>query len=170
MRSSPLKLTAVLVVAHPARSEAAADGLHTAREVGEFRFWLRAANACSQAVKQYTLFVTGRPILRTVPEEIVFEYREGGPAPETQMVQVSSTWPGLPYSVWASTPQWLTVRAAEGVTPERGGGFTSDTLWLEAAPDKLMPGVYHSKVFVTTWGGSNAPVIPVTLKVLPAAE
>lgn len=138
----------------------------TPREIGRFRFSLRAANSCSSAVKTLELIVTGKPILRAFPEEFFVEYHAGQSRPAPLTVEVSATWPNLPYSVQVDAG-WLTRKVLAGVTPGQGSGLSSDIVSLEIDPKDLAPGIYRASVRFSTRSGANSPVVAVTLKVAP---
>jgi hypothetical protein len=138
----------------------------TPRETGTFDFSVRAANNCSSVVKALELVVTGKPILRVFPEVLSCEYRAGQTGPVPLTVQVSSTWPDLPYSIQAGA-EWL-VRKGGGVTPGTGSGLASDAVSLKIDPKNLAPGVYRTSVRFSTWLGANSPVVSVTLRVVAA--
>jgi hypothetical protein len=136
------------------------------KETGTFHFSVRAANTCSSSVKALDLVVTGKPILRVFPEELSCEYRAGQASPAPLTVQVSSTWPDLPYSIQAGAG-WLT-RKGGGVTPGKDSGLAADMVSLEIDPKNLAPGTYRTSVRFSTWSGANSPVVSVTLKVVAA--
>jgi hypothetical protein len=140
--------------------------LGTPKKTGRYGFSVRAENTCASAVKGLELVVTGKPILRAVPEEVAFVHRAGqaGPAPLT--VAVSGTWPNLPYTVRADA-SWLTQKALAGATPDADSALSSDVVSLEVDPKDLPPGVYRTSVRFSTWLGANSPVVAVTLTVLP---
>ena len=138
------------------------------KQMGIFRFRLRAANNCAAAEQEYSLQVTGRPVLRVSPEELVFECRAGDPVPKPKNVLVSSTWPELPYSV-IGKESWLRVRLRAGVTPYLGSAFASDAATVEVVPEDLKPGVYEATLVFLSREGDTPPAVPVTLKVLAAA-
>jgi hypothetical protein len=140
----------------------------TPKQMGIFRFRLRAANNCAAAEQEFLLQVTGRPILRLSPGELVFEYRAGDPAPKPKNVLVSSTWPELPYSV-AGEQNWLRVRLRAGVTPYPGSAFSSDAATVEVVPQDLKPGVYEATLVFFARQGDTSPEVPVKLKVSAAA-
>ncbi|MGD0297165.1 MAG: hypothetical protein ABSE86_08610 [Bryobacteraceae bacterium] len=119
-------------------------------EMGVFRFWIVARNMCASTTKGFELLVTGRPILRAVPERIELTLSADG-QPDGPSVLIAGTWPGLPYSL--STPQsdWLTFRQAEGTTPQEGSAFLGDRATLLINPRKLAPGIHHAKIFVSAW-------------------
>jgi hypothetical protein len=140
--------------------------LGTPRKTGTFRFAVRAANACAAEVRLLELVVTGKPILRAFPETLTVEYHIGQAAPAPLTVQVSSTWPNLPYAV-ETDAAWLTYRVRGGITPDPGSGFSSDVVSLEVNPKALAPGVYRASVRLATWQGANVPAVAVTLRVAP---
>jgi len=138
------------------------------KQTGIFRFRLRAANNCAAAEQDFELQVTGKPVLRVSPEELVFEYRIGDPVPPPRNVLVSSTWPELPYSVTGAA-NWLRVRLRAGVTPYLGSAFASDAATIEVLPQDLKPGVYQAALVFLVREGAAPPTVPVKLTVLPAA-
>jgi hypothetical protein len=81
-------------------------------------------------------------------------------------VEVSATWPNLPYSVQVDAG-WLTRKVLAGVTPGQGSGLSSDIVSLEIDPKDLAPGIYRASVRFSTRSGANSPVVAVTLKVAP---
>lgn len=139
----------------------------TPRELGTFPLRIRALNGCQSATtKDFALVVTGRPILRVGPDELQFDYAIGGPAPRPKSILVASTWPHLPYSVTTEGAKWLTVTVTEGVTPDRDAALSSDSVWVRISPQGLTPGVYKASVTFSVWLGANAPVIPITVRVV----
>jgi hypothetical protein len=137
------------------------------RELGIFRFRVRAETACAAAEQDYVLQVDARPILRAAPESIVFEYRVGDPAPESQTLLVSSTWPELPYSVTATGP-WLRGQPEEGVTPRSGSALTADRVAIRVMPNGLPPGLYEARLVLMAPQSANLASIPVKLRVVAA--
>jgi hypothetical protein len=133
--------------------------------IGTSRFTLRAATGCGAAEREFEVMVTGRPILRAIPEELIFEYRAGDAQPGSQSVRVSGTWPGLPYMVRAEHGPWIAWEPREGATPGRGSAFSADEIAVRVDPSKLAPGVYHAVLVLSAWQGANAPKIAVTLKI-----
>jgi hypothetical protein len=140
--------------------------LGTPRKTGTYGFSVRAANSCASAVKTLELVVTGKPILRAFPEKVAFEHRAGKASPAPLSVEVSATWPNLPYTVHADAG-WLTHKVRAGATPGADSGLSSDVVSLEVDPKDLPPGVYRASVRFSTWLGANSPVVAVTLTVLP---
>jgi hypothetical protein len=139
----------------------------TPKETGRFQFSVRATNNCSSLVKALELIVTGKPILRVFPEELTCEYRAGATSPGQLTVQVSASWPDLPYSVRIDAP-WLAGKVRTGATPATGSGLDSDAVSLEIDPKSLAPGTYRTSVRFSTWLGANSPVVSITLKVVAA--
>jgi hypothetical protein len=135
------------------------------RETGTFRVAIRAATDCGETAAEFDVMVTGKPILRTQPVELVFEYHAGDPLPAAQTVLVSSTWSNLPYGVRAGEEKWLSCRQAQGATPDPAAAVTADTVAVRVAPEGLAPGVYRSTLTFSTWLGANTPEIPVVLRV-----
>jgi len=134
------------------------------KQMGIFRFRIRAANNCASAEREYQMQVTGKPVLRVSPEELGFEYKLGEPAPATKNVLVSSTWPELPYSVTGAA-NWLRVNLRAGVTPFPGSAFSGDAATVEVVPRDLKPGVYQATLVFCARQGSNPVAVPVRLKV-----
>lgn len=150
----------------PRGMQVSATGLSgVPRELGLFRFSIRATNGCQSASKELALFVTGRPILQAVPAELVFEYRSGEPAPPPQVVLVSSSWANLPYSIKTGDP-WLAFDPATGMTPGPNTAFTGDAVSVRIAPQKLAPGTYKSTLAISAWQAANLPVVSVIVKVI----
>jgi hypothetical protein len=138
----------------------------TPREMGRFQFTIRAANQCIAMEKTIELFVTGKPVLDVSPGELAFEYHVGGALPKARAVLVTSTWPGLPYSVSANGTEWVYAEPASGITPDSGSALRGDAVAVRINPEKLNPGIYRTAVVFSTWMGANAPEIRVTLKVV----
>jgi hypothetical protein len=138
----------------------------TPREVGRFQFTIRAQNQCIAVEKTIELFVTGKPVLDVSPAELAFEYHVGGALPKARVVQVTSTWPNLPYGVTASGTEWLQAEPASGLTPDTGSALRGDAVTLRIHPEKLNAGTYRTTLVFSTWMGANTPEIPVTLKVV----
>jgi hypothetical protein len=137
--------------------------LGTPKETGTFHFKLRAANDCSSTVKAMELVVTGKPILRVSAEAFTVESHFGKAAPVA--VQVSATWPDLPYSIHVDVP-WLTAKVRAGVIPEAESSLSADVVSLEVDPKGLAPGLYRASVQFSAWLGANSPVVNVFLRVI----
>ena len=136
------------------------------REFGVFRMRIRAVNGCAAAAEDLALEVTGKPILRAAPEELVFEYREGDPLPQPQSMLVSGSWPDLAYAVAIANGPWLRFHANQGATPPAGSPYSADSVFFQVQPGGLAPGVYRSVIRLSTGMGANMPEVPVTLRVL----
>jgi hypothetical protein len=132
-------------------------------EIGNFKFSIGAHNTCASTTRSFHLLVTGRPILRSIPERIQFTLSADS-QPAGQTVLIYSTWPGLPYTLSTPDGSWLTLRQAEGSTPEAGSSFIGDRATVTAIPLKLAPGVYHGRVIVSAWR-ANPATIEVTVNV-----
>jgi hypothetical protein len=133
------------------------------KEMGIFRFTVRAANGCESATRAFALFITGRPILQVSPGELVFECRAGGAAPP-QVLLVSSSWANLPYSV-AGASEWLGLEISAAATPGPNSARSGDPVTVRVVPGKLPPGTYKATLVFSAWRAANAPAVPVTLKV-----
>src|ERR1035438_7950989 len=116
-------------------------------EMGIFRFWIGARNMCASTTRGFDLLVTGRPILRAIPERIEFTVSPDS-QPVGQTVLISSTWPGLAYALSTPDSSWITMRQAEGTAPQAGSAFIGDRATVTAIPLKLAPGVHHTTVIV----------------------
>jgi hypothetical protein len=150
----------------PKGLELVSSGLDgTPKEMGLFRFVLRAGNPCGADVRALELLVTARPILRADPEQLAFESRADGPAPGIRTIRVTSTWPDLPYSVRTDGADWLVAWPARGATPDTGSAISADLVTIRVDPSKLAPGVYRASLILSTWQGANTPEIPVVLTV-----
>jgi hypothetical protein len=138
----------------------------TPEEFGAFPFRLRVSNACGSEDRDFVLQVTGRPILRVVPEAIDMEYRLGGPLPEAKVLVVSATSPKFPYSVTKGTETWLRLRQQSGETPLPGSPFAGDVVRLQIVPESLTPGNYESVLVFSGPQGAAALSVPVRLRVV----
>jgi hypothetical protein len=138
----------------------------TAKQIGNFKLHIRAANTCSSAEKDLNLVVTGKPILRVYPEALLFQFGAGQDAPAMQSVRVSATWPDLAYAVTGDAA-WVVPKRRGGVIPAADAGLSSDLVSVAVAPQDLKPGVYRTALRFSTWNGANSPEVAVTLIVLP---
>lgn len=139
------------------------DGTPTA--MGTYRFVVRAENACMFYARALILKVDGPAILRVDPEALDFHYRKGGPAPTPKVIQISGSWPGLPY--WAEAPgaAWLILQPAAGRTPPEGAALTRDSITVAVDAANLAPGVYRTLVRISAVDAAQAPSVAVTLRV-----
>lgn len=128
-------------------------------EMGAFKFSVGAHNPCASTARAFQLLVTGRPILRAIPDRIEFTVSPDG-QPAAQIVLISSTWPGLPYALSTPDNSWLMLRQADGATPEAGSAFVGDRASVTIIPTKLAPGVHQVTLIVSARQAS-----PVTIEV-----
>ncbi|MBZ5609101.1 MAG: hypothetical protein LAP38_12640 [Acidobacteriia bacterium] len=150
----------------PKGVELTASGVEgVAREMGRFRFSVRAWNACASATRAFELIVTGKPILEATPDEVTFSCRTPAQAPAPKTILVSSTWPNRPYTVTTRNAEWLRVEQDQGVTPDSDSAITGDVVTLTVDPSKLEPGTYRGSVVFWTRDGVAAPTVPVVLVV-----
>ena len=137
----------------------------TPKQMGAFPLRLRASNSCTSVEQDLVLQVTGKPILRVSPQEIVFECRAGERAPAHQSVLVYGSWPEQSYTVTGAAP-WLRLEPQTGATPYTGSARAADVVELGPAPAGLAPGTYETVLVFSVPGGANAPAVPVKLRVL----
>jgi hypothetical protein len=140
----------------------------TPRQMGRFRFTLRAANGCAADTKTFDLEVTGKPILLVFPANLVFECHAGSEAPPEEIIRVQGSWPNLAYSIDTSPAPWLKMEPFAGKTPDSESVLTGDRVRVGVDPAKLAPGMYHATLKFYASGSENAPTVEVTLKVLKA--
>jgi hypothetical protein len=117
-------------------------------EMGDFRFLIEARNTCASTTRAFQLLVTGHPILRATPERFEFTVLPDS-VPDSQIALISSTWPGLAYTLSTPDGSWLTLRQAQGTTPEAGSAFTGDRATVTAIPRMLAPGVHRGTLIVS---------------------
>jgi hypothetical protein len=121
-------------------------------EVGAFRFWIGARNACAITKRKFELLVSGPPILRAVPDRIEITVSPDG-TPVDQTVVISSTWPDLAYTIFPRDPSWLKLRQ-----------LTGSRAIVTAFPLKLAPGIHHGTIIVSAWRAEPV-MIEVTVTV-----
>src|SRR5262249_32871465 len=98
------------------------------------------------------------PVLKTNVTQLQFQSIAGGPAPQAQTIQVSSS--GSPLTANISTgPSWLSVSVPNGSTP-----FSFD---VKVNPAGLAAGTYKGYVNITTglFSSPSQQIIDVTLNV-----
>jgi len=120
--------------------------LHT----GEFRFTIRASDGCGWAGKEFTLVVTGAPVMTVTPVRVSFACKAGETPPEKQL-RVSATWPRLAYRLTASDAVWLTATPEHGATPRQGSAMAEDTVHLRVDTAGLKPGRYSASITISSW-------------------
>lgn len=133
-------------------------------EMGLFRFRIGARNMCASTIRGFELLVTGRPILLAIPDRVEFTVSPDA-QPAAQTVLISSTWPGLPYTLSTPDNSWLTLRQTEGITPEAGSAFLGDRATVTVIPTKLAPGIHHGRIILSAWR-ANPIAIEVTLTII----
>src|SRR5580698_9894087 len=111
--------------------------LHT----GEFKFTVRASDGCGWAGKQFTLVVTGAPVITVTPLRASFEGK-AGENPREQQLRVSATWPRLAYLLTTSNAAWLSAIPEHGTTPRQGAAMTDDIVHVRIDTSGLKPGHY----------------------------
>jgi hypothetical protein len=117
---------------------------------GEFKFKVRASDGCGSAEKEYTLVVTGAPVIKVAPMRISFAYKNTE-APEEQEIRVSATWPRLAYRLTMSNAAWLTATPEHGSTPREGSALTDDRVHLRVDTTGIKPGHYSGSITVSSW-------------------
>ena len=137
----------------------------TPARTGSYTFRVRASNTCGETARQYTLVVTGAPVLLVGQDRLELTYRRGGPAPEPRLLQVRGTWPGSEYSIEKAGVPWLRAAARDGRIPRLGAAVTCDLVEVTADPAGLAAGVYQATLRLYTRHGANAPAIQIRLKV-----
>jgi len=108
------------------------------------------------------LNVTDPAKLTINPPSLSFSYQQGSALPATQNLAISSTPPGVVYTVTASTAaggKWLNV-------PANLSGATPGTVTVSVNPANLALGTYTGQITVNPPAGSFFAV-PVTLTVSP---
>jgi hypothetical protein len=107
------------------------------------------ANGYQPETVPVSLKVSSAPSLNVLPAALTFAYEVGGSAPLPQTASVSSSQPGLPFTVSASDP-WIHVT---------GGGSTNSTISVSVDPTGLAGGFYRGSVAVTSSQAGNSPVL-----------
>jgi hypothetical protein len=120
--------------------------LHT----GEFKFTVRASDGCGWAGKQFTLVVTGAPVITVTPLRASFEGK-AGENPREQQLRVSATWPRLAYLLTTSNAAWLSAIPEHGTTPRQGAAMTDDIVHVRIDTSGLKPGHYSASITVESW-------------------
>ncbi len=140
----------------------------TPSEPGTYQFIVRAANECEAVQQEYTIEVSGAPVLAVEPASVSLAVPHGSPALEDPIVvQVRSSWNGTSYTASVGDASWLRAIPVRGTTPGPMSPMNSDALELHVDPSRLPPGNYRVLMRVSGYRSANAPVVPVTLRVLP---
>lgn len=131
------------------------------RRMGRFPVQVRVANGCLWTAQLLEIEVTGPPLLRVEPGHLFFQARHGeSPAPQT--VQVSGTWPRLPYEI-AKPPPWLQVEPLRGYLPRSGAAVSSDEIAVTIDTAGLAPGSHRARIRIYAREAANAPEVDVLL-------
>src|SRR5712691_7889746 len=132
---------------------------------GSFAFTIRATNGCSWTGRRFTIVVTGAPVLSVTPTKLEFHYTTGEVRLPEQVVQVSATWPKLPYQATVTSGDWLRVAPEHGFTPRAGSAMAEDQVHVRVETAGLKPGHYSATIAISAWQALNAPVVTVELTV-----
>jgi hypothetical protein len=134
--------------------------LHT----GEFVFTIRASDGCGKIEKQFTLVVTGAPVILVNPLRVSFECK-AGETPKEKQVRVSATWPRLAYRLTVSNAAWLTATPEHGSTPRQGSAMAEDIAHLRVDTTGLKPDHYNATITVSSWQALQPIQVDVSLTV-----
>ena len=135
------------------------------KKTGVYRFVVRAANSCGEALKPFTIFVTAAPALSLSPGILRFRYRQGEVLPASQAVRVDASWPNLPYSAATDTKDWVTAVPKTGRTPNPEAGRDAELVEVKVQPQMLPPGTYEAVLGFSTWEGGPGPAVEIKLTV-----
>jgi uncharacterized protein (TIGR03437 family) len=105
----------------------------------------------------FTITSAGSSGITLTPSSATFSQSLGGPAPNSQTLQLTTT--SAASFTAASTAAWLTVTPTSGTTP--------GTLTLSVDASALVLGTYQASITVTV--GSSVSSVPVTLTVTSAS-
>ena len=117
---------------------------------GEFKFTVRASDGCGSTGKQFTLVVTGAPVMTATPRRLSFACKAGENPPEQEM-RISATWPRLAYRITTSNAPWLTATPEHGATPRQGSAMAHVIVHLRVDASGLKPGHYSASITVSSW-------------------
>ena len=118
---------------------------------GEFDVHHRASDGCGSAGKQFTMVVTGAPVIKVTPMRVFFTIKAGESALPEQQVRVSATWPRLAYRLTTSNAAWLTATPEHGVTPRQGSAMADDIVHLRVDATGLKSGRYSASISISSW-------------------
>lgn len=138
------------------------------RKTGTYRFVVRAANSCGDALKSFTVLVAATPALSASPRILRFRYRQGEELPPSQAVHVDGSWPNLPYSVATDAKVWVTTAPKTGRTPNPESGRDAELVEVTVQPQTLPPGKYEAVLRFSTWEGGLGPAVAIILTVEPS--
>ncbi len=134
--------------------------LHT----GQFKFKVHASDGCGSADKEYTLVVTGAPVITVSPLRVAFSCK-AEETPVEQQLRVTATWPRLAYGLTTSSAPWLTAAPEHGATPREGAALAEDRVHLRVDSAGLKPGHYTASITVSSWQALQPVRIEVELTV-----
>jgi hypothetical protein len=134
--------------------------LHT----GEFSFTIRASDGCGWAGKQFTLIVTGAPVITVTPMRILLTCKTGE-TPTERQIRVSATWPRLAYNLSTGNSAWLIATPERGATPRQGSAIADDIVHLRVDTVGLKPGRYLAQVTVSSWQALQPVRVEVELTI-----
>jgi hypothetical protein len=149
----------------------------TASRAGSYDFVIRAANGCSATMKQFTIVVSAAPVLTITPAHLIFVAAEHDGSPE-QSLQVSATWPNLPYSITVAGGDWLTALPDLGRTPGVPSSPSpntvstvvstpaGDTVRVRVRCSNLNAGHYSATLTLSAWQAAPSAAVVVELTVL----
>lgn len=122
---------------------------------------VKVSTPCSERTIDWTWTVRGAPLLFVEPAEITLD---SSASPAT--VLISSSWPGLAYSLTTASgsplPPWLRAKPRRGRTPREGSALTGDRLELTVEAS-LAPPDATVKLLVHAWGGKEPAELTVRL-------
>jgi uncharacterized protein (TIGR03437 family) len=118
-----------------------------------------SASGTNSVTVPVTLNVSAQPLLDLSTTSLSYTYQVGGSIPPNQNVTPTSTTPGLPYTVAASSQgNWLNVNVANAVTPS--------PVSVSVTPVGLPAGTYTGTISFNAVGAANNPqTVTVTLTV-----
>lgn len=120
---------------------------------------VRVSTPCSERTSDWTWTVRGAPLLFVEPAEVVLDS-----STSRATVLVSSSWPGLAYSLTTTDgsplPPWLRAKPRRGRTPREGSALTGDRVEL-TVDASLAPPDAAVKLLVHAWGGKEPAALNV---------
>jgi hypothetical protein len=134
-------------------------------EPGLFRFAVRTVNECTGSTREFSIMVSGAPILRVNPPALVYRVLAGQPLPESEILRVSSDTPHLAYSVQGPAAPWVEAHIGHGATPGADAGLTADTISLHFDSGRLTPGHHRTELIVSAWRAVAPVRVPIEVAV-----
>ena len=127
--------------------------------VGTYTASVKISSSVGSVTVPVTLTITAAPKLVVSPTSISFSFQQGGTAPPSQTLSVtSSTSSAISFTDSKSTASWLSLSRTSGTTPSSIG--------VSVNPGSLAAGTYNASITVSSSGGSVT--VPVTLTVRAA--